>query len=96
VISVRLVTLGTLNASIIHPREIFRPLITESACSFVVGHNHPGGVAKPSPEDIVATRHLRDADELLGVELLDHVIVAGPQVGTDDPVYVSLKEAGYF
>lgn len=71
----RIITIGTLNASLVHPREVFADAITDRAAAIVVAHNHPGGSLAPSGADIVVTKRLRAAGELLGIKLLDHVIV---------------------
>jgi DNA repair protein RadC len=69
------VTRGTLDASLVHPREVFRAAITEAAASVVLVHNHPSGDPSPSAEDRAVTRQLRAAGQLVGIEVLDHVIV---------------------
>jgi DNA repair protein RadC len=76
--SIRKVTVsrGSLNASIVHPREVFRPAIVASAASLVLVHNHPSGDAEPSEEDLSITKRLVQVGELLGISVLDHVIVA--------------------
>jgi DNA repair protein RadC len=71
----RVVTIGTLNASLVHPREVFADAITDRAAGIVVAHNHPGGSLEASGPDIVVTKRLRAAGELLGIKLLDHLIV---------------------
>jgi DNA repair protein RadC len=71
------VTRGTVNASLVHPRETFRPALLASATSIIVVHNHPSGEPLPSPEDRAVTERLEQAGVLLGVKVLDHVIVAG-------------------
>jgi DNA repair protein RadC len=71
-----LISIGSLSASIVHPREVFVPAIEKSAAGIIVAHNHPSGDPEPSPEDVSVTRRLADAGELLGIELLDHVVVA--------------------
>jgi DNA repair protein RadC len=71
----RIVTIGTLNSSLVHPREVFADAITDRAAAIVVAHNHPGGSLHPSGPDLVVTRRLRAAGELLGIKLLDHIIV---------------------
>ncbi|MEO6463462.1 MAG: JAB domain-containing protein [Candidatus Eisenbacteria bacterium] len=73
----RLVSVGSLSASIVHPREVFQPAVSASAAGLIVAHNHPSGDPEPSPEDVAVTRRLREAGELLGIELLDHLVVAG-------------------
>jgi DNA repair protein RadC len=83
-----LVSVGSLSASIVHPREVFEPAIVRGAAGVIVAHNHPSGDPEPSPEDIAVTRRLADAGTLLGIELLDHVIVA-------ERGEVSLKARGH-
>ncbi len=70
------VSIGSLNASIVHPREVFRVALLYSAASLVLVHNHPSGDPEPSDEDLAITRRLVEAGELLGVAVLDHVIIA--------------------
>ncbi len=79
------VSIGTLNASLVHPREVFEPAIKHSVSHIIVAHNHPAGSLEPSEEDVQVTRRLRDAGALLGIQLLDHVIVTPTG-------YTSLKE----
>ena len=88
------ITSGIANASLVHPREVFREAIKYNATALVVLHNHPSGDPAPSQQDIQATRSLRKAGEVLGIELLDHII-AGTKV--NDPRgegYYSFHEAG--
>lgn len=80
---------GSINASIAHPREIFKAAILNNGASIIVAHNHPSYDPQPSNEDIQVTRRLQEAGSLLGIELLDSLIV------TDTSKYVSLKEKGY-
>jgi DNA repair protein RadC len=87
VLAVELVSVGSLNASIVHPREVFKMAIVLSAASILVAHNHPSGDPNPSDEDLGLTKRLQDAGELLGIPLLDHVIVGEGE-------YRSLKEGG--
>jgi DNA repair protein RadC len=70
------VSIGSLNASIVHPREVFLPAILHSAASVVLVHNHPSGDPEPSEEDLSITRRLLEVGELVGIGVLDHVIVA--------------------
>lgn len=74
--SVETISIGSLNASIVHPREVFLPAVTHSAASLVLVHNHPSGDPEPSEEDLSITRRLVEVGELLGIGVLDHVIVA--------------------
>jgi DNA repair protein RadC len=78
------VSLASLNSSIVHPREVFRPAIRNAAAAIVLVHNHPSGDPSPSRDDVEITRRLLRAGELLGIPVLDHVIVAGRR-------YVSLR-----
>ena len=84
-IASQVVSVGTLNASLVHPREVFEPAINCSAAQIIVAHNHPSGDAEPSEDDLAVTRRLVEAGKLLGIEVIDHVIVA-----KDD--FASLKE----
>ncbi|MBS3938901.1 MAG: DNA repair protein RadC [Peptococcaceae bacterium] len=81
------VSVGSLNASIVHPREVFRPAIRQSAASIIVAHNHPSGDPTPSPEDIEVTRRLTEAGKILGIVVLDHIIFG-------NGVILSLKDKG--
>lgn len=89
VIHCRTVTIGTLNQSLVHPREVFADAVTDRAASVICAHNHPSGTREPSTEDIAITRQLRDAGGILGIRLLDHLIV------TRDGL-ISLREQGIF
>ena len=87
VIGANIVSQGTLNASLVHPREVFKAAILMNAASIVIGHNHPSGDAKPSSEDIKITKRLVKAGEILDIPVIDHVVIGD---GTAD--YVSFKE----
>lgn len=78
------VSRGALNSSIVHPREIFKRALLNNACSIIIVHNHPSGSSEPSKDDIDVTNRLLKCGELLGVQLLDHIIIA-------DNDFVSLK-----
>jgi len=86
------VSLGTLNESIAHPRDVFHPAIASSAYAVIVVHNHPSGDASPSQSDHSLTRRLAEAAELLQIKLLDHIIIGAP--GDGNAGYFSFKEAG--
>jgi DNA repair protein RadC len=86
------VSLGSMNESIAHPREIFRPALLGSAHAIIVVHNHPSGDPTPSAADHNLTRRLADAAELMQIKLLDHVIIGAPAAGREP--YFSFKEAG--
>ena len=83
-----LLSVGSLSASIVHPREVFQPAIVRGAAGVIVAHNHPSGDPEPSPEDVAVTRRLADAGMLLGIELLDHLVIA-------ERGHVSLKARGH-
>jgi DNA repair protein RadC len=70
------VSIGSLNASIVHPREVFKPAILASAASIVLVHNHPSGDPEPSEEDLSITKRLVEVGDLLGIGVLDHVLIA--------------------
>lgn len=72
----QIISVGTLNASLVHPREVFEPAVRHSAGSVLVAHNHPSGIVVPSQDDIEVTRKLVHAGKLLDIPLVDHVIVA--------------------
>jgi len=80
--------IGSLNASIVHPREVYREAVKRSAASIIVAHNHPSGDPAPSQEDIQVTKRLVNSGKIIGIELLDHLIIG-------DRKFVSLKEKGY-
>ena len=82
------ISIGSLNSSIVHPREIYKSAILSNAASIILGHNHPSGDPNPSREDIEVTKRLVEAGNILGIEVLDHVIV-----GDTDRFY-SLKQEG--
>ena len=86
------VSVGSVNESIAHPRDVFRPAVISSAYAVIVVHNHPSGDASPSQTDHSLTRRLADAAELLQIKLLDHVIIGAP--GENSAGYFSFKEAG--
>ncbi|MBV8901595.1 MAG: DNA repair protein RadC [Verrucomicrobia bacterium] len=91
-IAVREVSRGTVNESLAHPREIFKPAITHSAYAFVLAHNHPSGDPSPSEADLRLTRKVGDAARLLQIQMLDHLICGAASNGK--PGYFSFKEAG--
>ncbi len=88
IIGIHTVTIGTLDASLIHPREVFKPAILANASAVLLAHNHPSGDPTPSAEDRAVTRQLVAAGELIGIQVVDHVILG------DDPRYASFLEAG--
>ncbi len=68
---------GTLNSSVVHPREVFRLAITESAAAIILIHNHPSGNSEPSKEDILITKQITEAGKIIDIKVLDHIIIAG-------------------
>jgi DNA repair protein RadC len=88
VIGQETLSMGSLNASIVHPREVFRAAIKRSSASIICVHNHPSGDPTPSPEDIQMTARLVEAGQIIGIEVLDHIILG-------DQKFVSLKEKGF-
>ena len=87
------VSRGSLNASIVEPREVFKDAIAASAASMILAHNHPSGDPTPSSEDIAITKRLVKAGELLNIAVLDHIIF-GQRAPSRDQDFVSLKELG--
>ena len=85
--SINIVSVGTINSSLVHPREVFKTAILGNSSSIIVAHNHPSGDPLPSKEDIDITQRLKEAGKIIGIDLIDHVII-----GEDR--YVSLKEKG--
>ena len=83
----QLVSLGTLNTNLVHPREVFYPAISHNAASVIIAHNHPSGDSTPSDEDVAVTHRLAEAGRILGIELVDHLVVA-------ERDYTSLRETG--
>jgi DNA repair protein RadC len=83
------VSVGTLTASLVHPREVFRAAVRAAAAAVVVAHNHPSGDPEPSAEDLAVTERLRRAGEVLGIPLEDHVVLG-------DGAFVSLRERSPF
>lgn len=83
------VHIGSLNASIVHPREVMKTAIPSNAASIICCHPHPSGEPTPSSEDIDVTERLAEVGKIIGIELLDHIIL-----GEDK--FISLKEKGYF
>ena len=82
------VSRGSLDKTLVHPRDLFKAAIIANAAALIVAHNHPSGDSAPSPDDYAITRRLVDAGELLGVAVLDHIIIG------HDGKYFSFKEAG--
>lgn len=88
VISIKKISEGSLNSSVVHPREVFRIAVIESAASIIALHNHPSGNTEPSKEDISLTKQIALAGTMMSIQLLDHIIIAGE-------TFTSLRERGY-
>lgn len=84
IIGFNIVSIGTVSASLVHPREVFKPAILANASAIICAHNHPSGNPTPSPEDLNVTRQLFLASEILGIQLLDHVVVGDHNVSIRD------------
>lgn len=85
VISYEIVSIGSLNSSVVHPREVFKGAFLANAAAVILYHNHPSGDPEPSAEDIAVTKRLADAGNIVGVQVLDHIVFGGKD-------FVSLKE----
>lgn len=81
------ISIGTLNASVVHPREVFQLAVTKSAASIILAHNHPSGDTTPSDDDIELTKRIVKAGEIMGIEVFDHIIVS-------DRGHLSMKDKG--
>ncbi len=88
VTGINIVSIGSLTLSIVHPREVFKPLILMNAAAFICAHNHPSGDPTPSQEDRLLTQRLRQGAELLGITLLDHLVLG-------DTRHVSFADEGW-
>jgi len=80
--------IGSLNASIVHPREVMKTAILSNSASIIVAHNHPSGRPEPSQEDIDVTKRLVEAGSIIGIDVMDHLIIG-------EDTFISLKEKGY-
>ena len=83
------ISIGSLDSSIVHPREVFKEAISASAASVIFAHNHPSGIPEPSEDDVKLTERLVKTGEVIGIEVLDHIVIS-------DNNYVSLKRQGLF
>ncbi len=88
VTAIHIAHIGSINACIVHPREIFKSAILNNAASIIIAHNHPSYDLRPSPEDIEVTERIKNAGLIIGIELIDHIIV-------NDNEGLSLKQKGY-
>ena len=89
IIGINTVSVGDLSSSIVHPREVFKPAIVAGAASIILAHNHPSGDPKPSLVDVRVTKRIKEAGDILGIEVLDHIIIG-------DGCYESLKARDLF
>ncbi len=87
IIGINTVSIGSLSSSIVHPREIYKAALLANAGSIILAHNHPSGDLTPSPEDISVTKRVCEAGEIIGVQVLDHIIVS-------DEGFYSFREGG--
>lgn len=87
IIGVHEISHGYLCGSVVHPREVFKRALLNNACAIILSHNHPSGDVTPSDDDIATTNRMIEAGKVLGVDMLDHIIVA-------DGMYCSLRERG--
>jgi DNA repair protein RadC len=87
VIGLNTVSIGTVSASLVHPREVFKPAILANASAIILAHNHPSGKLEPSEHDVELTRRLIEAGKLLGIELMDHLILC-------EGAHLSLRASG--
>jgi DNA repair protein RadC len=85
VIDIITISIGSLNSSIVHPREVFLEAVKKSSASIILLHNHPSGEVQPSREDINITQRLIEAGDIMGIKVLDHIIIG-------DGTYLSFKE----
>ena len=85
IVGVHTISIGSLNASIVHPREVFKAAMLNNASAIICFHNHPSGDPEPSRDDIETTRRLVDAGEIMGIKVLDHIIIG-------EQTYLSMKE----
>ena len=87
IVAISTISVGTLNSSLVHPREVFKDALAHSASSIILAHNHPSDDPEPSDDDISVTRRLVEAGRLMGIDVLDHIIITRQG-------YTSLKEKG--
>ncbi|RKQ12986.1 JAB domain-containing protein [Ureibacillus endophyticus] len=86
--NIQVVHIGSLNSSIVHPREVLKSAILSNSASIICGHNHPSNDTTPSPEDIAVTQRLMEAGQIVGIDVIDHLILC-------ENNFRSLKESGY-
>ena len=89
-----MVTLGLADASLVHPREVFRPAIIDNACAMLLVHNHPSGDPTPSADDIRITKQLIEAGRIVDIKVLDHVIIGRRNGESDNKHFLSMREEG--
>jgi DNA repair protein RadC len=91
ILNIDLVSLGTLTASLVHPREVYKIAIMKNAAQVIVSHNHPSNDPEPSEDDIRITKRIYEAGKILGIELIDHIIIT-----ENKESFTSLKDKGIF
>lgn len=89
IIGINTVSVGDVSSSIVHPREVFKPAIVAGASSIILAHNHPSGDPTPSRQDLLVTKRIKAAGDILGIEVLDHIVIG-------DGCYESLKARDLF
>lgn len=92
-ISVEVLSIGTNANALVHPREVYKAAVLNNAHGIIVAHNHPSGLVEPSADDRAITQRLWEAGEILGIELLDHIILAAVDPDTA-PIYFSFRDEG--
>ncbi len=100
ILSFETVSIGTINQTLVHPREVFRAAVAISASAIIIGHNHPSGKAVPSREDIQVTKNLVEAGEILGIPVVDHLVVTAgglslPETPSELPMRRCAGRPGY-
>ena len=83
------VSVGTLNGSMVHPREVFKSAIRRSASTVILAHNHPSGICEPSEQDLLVTQRLKEAGQMIGIDVIDHIIIG-------EDTYYSFRENQIF
>lgn len=92
-IKVHDISSGILNRTLVHPREVFRPALSDNAAAIIISHNHPSGGLEPSNDDCDITDRLKEASEIIGIPILDHLIISAPK---GLPTFVSLADINRF
>ncbi|MBE6112139.1 MAG: JAB domain-containing protein [Peptococcaceae bacterium] len=88
-LGIETVSVGTLNGSMVHPREVFKSAIRRSASTVILAHNHPSGICEPSEQDLLVTQRLKEAGQMIGIDVIDHIIIG-------EDTYYSFRENQIF